>query len=151
LQFLPLFYNKLQLFTAKVRNNNQNNLQTNNKINSVWYLAIVCFVASLGGLLFGFDTAVISGTFGFVEKQFALSKLKVGWFGSSALVGSILGALIAGALSDKYGRKPILIIAGVLSIFMATIQLLRVKHYKRMLAFSSLEHMGLVAIALGVG
>ena len=88
-------------------------MQTNNKINSVWYLAIVCFVASLGGLLFGFDTAVISGTFGFVEKQFALSKLMVGWFGSSALVGSILGALIAGALSDKYGRKPILIIAGV--------------------------------------
>lgn len=85
----------------------------NKKNGSKGYLALVCFVASLGGLLFGFDTAVISGTFGFVEQQFGLSKLMVGWFGSSALVGSILGALIAGSLSDRYGRKPILILAGV--------------------------------------
>ena len=81
---------------------------------SILFLAKICFVASLGGLLFGFDTAVISGTFGFVEQQFELSKLEVGWFGSSALVGSILGALIAGSLGDKYGRKPILILAGSL-------------------------------------
>ncbi len=78
------------------------------------FLALICFVASLGGVLFGFDTAVISGTFGFVEIQYGLSKLEVGWFGSSALVGSILGALIAGTLSDRFGRKPILILAGVL-------------------------------------
>ena len=78
------------------------------------FLAKICFVASLGGLIFGFDTAVISGTFGFVEQQFELSKLEVGWFGSSALVGSILGALIAGSLGDKYGRKPILFLAGSL-------------------------------------
>ena len=81
---------------------------------SILFLAKICFVASLGGLLFGFDTAVISGTFGFVEQQFELSKLEVGWFGSSALVGSILGALISGSLGDKYGRKPILILAGSL-------------------------------------
>ena len=78
------------------------------------FLAKICFIASLGGLLFGFDTAVISGTFGFVEQQFSLSKLEVGWFGSAALVGSILGAIIAGSLGDKYGRKPILILAGSL-------------------------------------
>ena len=75
------------------------------------FLAMVCFVASLGGVLFGFDTAVISGTFGMVETQFALSKIQVGWFGSSALVGAIIGALLAGILSDRFGRKPILIIA----------------------------------------
>ncbi len=86
----------------------------NKKNGSKAYLALICFVASLGGLLFGFDTAVISGTFGFVELQYALSKLEVGWFGSSALVGCILGAMIAGALSDRFGRKPILISAGVL-------------------------------------
>ena len=51
-------------------------------------------IAALGGLLFGFDTAVISGTFEFVEKQFALNKFQVGWFGSSALVGCILGAAV---------------------------------------------------------
>lgn len=77
-------------------------------------LGLICFVASLGGLLFGFDTAVISGTIGFVEHQFALSKLMLGWFGSSALVGSILGAMVAGVLSDRFGRKPILIVAGIL-------------------------------------
>lgn len=76
-----------------------------------YFLFLVCFVASLGGVLFGFDTAVISGTFKLVEIQFTLSKLQVGWFGSSALVGAILGALIAGTLSDRFGRKPILILA----------------------------------------
>ena len=78
------------------------------------FLALVCFVASLGGVLFGFDTAVISGTFGFVEQYFGLDKIEVGWFASSALVGAISGAAIAGALSDKYGRKPILLVAAFL-------------------------------------
>jgi len=78
------------------------------------YLAIICFVASLGGVLFGFDTAVISGTFSMVEAQFSLSKLEAGWFTSSALVGAITGALIAGGLSDRFGRKPILLLAALL-------------------------------------
>ncbi len=81
---------------------------------SVVYLAGVCLVASLGGLLFGFDTAVISGTFGFVKEQFCLSELQVGWFGSSALVGCIFGAAAAGVLGDRFGRKPILIISALL-------------------------------------
>lgn len=80
---------------------------------SRWYLAGICLVASLGGFLFGFDTAVISGTFEFVEKQFALSKFQVGWFGSSALVGCILGAAVVGVLSDRFGRKPNLLVAAV--------------------------------------
>jgi SP family arabinose:H+ symporter-like MFS transporter len=78
------------------------------------YLAMVCIVASLGGLLFGFDTAVISGTVGMVEVQFELSKLELGWFTSSALVGCIMGAMMAGVLGDKWGRKPVLIIAAAL-------------------------------------
>ena len=81
---------------------------------STLYLAGVCLVASLGGLLFGFDTAVISGTVGFVEGQFALSKLQLGWFGSSALVGCILGAAMAGMGGDRFGRKPILILSAFL-------------------------------------
>jgi len=59
-------------------------------------------VASLGGLLFGFDRAVISGTYGFVEQQFHLSEFQVGRFGSSALVGCIVGAAIAGTLGDRF-------------------------------------------------
>jgi SP family arabinose:H+ symporter-like MFS transporter len=85
-----------------------------NKDGNTGYLAMVCIVASLGGLLFGFDTAVISGTVGMVETQFELSKLELGWFTSSALVGCILGAIMAGVLGDKYGRKPVLIIAAAL-------------------------------------
>ena len=86
---------------------------------SGWYLALVCLVASLGGLLFGFDTAVISGTFGFVEKQFGLTKLALGWFGSAALVGCILGAAVAGWAGDRFGRKPVLIVSGLLFLVSA--------------------------------
>ena len=78
------------------------------------FLALICFVASLGGVLFGFDTAVISGTISFVESYFFLNKIQLGWFTSSALVGAITGAAIAGTLSDKYGRTPILILAAML-------------------------------------
>lgn len=81
---------------------------------SILFLALVCFVASLGGVLFGFDTAVISGTFSIVEGYFGLDKIEVGWFASSALVGAIGGALIAGAMSDRYGRRPVLIVAAFL-------------------------------------
>ena len=81
---------------------------------SRWYLVRLCFVASLGGFLFGFDTAVISGTVDMVELQYRLNKFLVGWFGSSALVGCILGAAVAGWLSDRHGRKPTLIVASIL-------------------------------------
>ncbi len=81
---------------------------------SALYLAGVCLVASLGGLLFGFDTAVISGTVDFVRQQFELTELQVGTFGGSALYGCIVGAVIAGALGDRFGRKPILIISAFL-------------------------------------
>ena len=61
------------------------------------FLATVCLVASLGGLLFGFDTAVVSGTVEQVKQCYGLSDLFEGWFTSSALVGCILGAAVAGA------------------------------------------------------
>ena len=77
-------------------------------------LSIICLVASFGGLLFGFDTAVISGTIGFVQNHYHLSDIMTGWFTSSALVGCIIGAIFAGKLSDSKGRKPTLILAGLL-------------------------------------
>ncbi len=86
---------------------------------SGFFLAAVCLVASLGGFLFGFDTAVISGTFGFVEKQFGLTKIAVGWFGSAALVGCILGSMVAGWLGDRFGRRPVLIAGGATFLFSA--------------------------------
>ncbi|MBN2579021.1 MAG: sugar porter family MFS transporter [Pirellulales bacterium] len=78
---------------------------------SVRYLIGICLVASLGGFLFGFDTAVISGTVERVVQQYQLSDYLKGWFTSSALVGCIAGAAAAGALGDRFGRKPILLVA----------------------------------------
>jgi SP family arabinose:H+ symporter-like MFS transporter len=80
---------------------------TNNYVNR---LAII---ASLGGFLFGYDTAVISGTINFVTSQFHLRATGTGWYVSSALLGCILGVSISGALSDKYGRKKVLILSAL--------------------------------------
>lgn len=78
--------------------------------NNVSFLA---FVAALGGFLFGYDTAIISGTIGFVKTQFNLSTVLEGWYVSSALVGTILGVLMVGMVSDKYGRKNMLLLSSV--------------------------------------
>lgn len=70
--------------------------------------------ATIGGFLFGFDTAVISGTISFVKRQFSLSTIEEGWFVSSALVGCIIGVSFAGSLSDRLGRKKVLILSSLL-------------------------------------
>ncbi len=69
------------------------------------YLILICITAGLGGFLFGFDTAVISGAVNFLRTQFNLSPAMEGWMMSSALLGCLMGAAIAGYLADKYGRK----------------------------------------------
>ena len=71
-------------------------------------------VAALGGLLFGYDTAVIAGAIGFLKIHFDLSAAMQGWAASSALIGCIIGAMIAGVLSDWLGRKRALLISAVL-------------------------------------
>jgi sugar porter (SP) family MFS transporter len=78
------------------------------------YIIWLAVVASLGGFLFGYDTAVISGTLAFVRTQFGLAAAMEGWYVSSALVGCIAGVSVAGWLSDKYGRKRVLLLAGIL-------------------------------------
>lgn len=81
---------------------------------NVRYVYLLAFVAALGGLLFGYDTAVIAGTIGFLKTRFALSPSGEGWAASSALVGCILGATVAGTLSDRFGRKRVLLLSAVL-------------------------------------
>ena len=77
-------------------------------------LISLALIASLGGFLFGYDTAVISGTLAMVRHQFELNAGMEGWYVSSALLGCILGVSGAGWLSDKYGRKKVLLLTGAL-------------------------------------
>ncbi len=86
---------------------------------SVVYLFLVCIVAALGGLLFGYDTAVISGAIGFLQSRFALDPKWTGWVASCALIGCIMGVSVAGILSDRLGRKKVLIISAVLFLISA--------------------------------
>lgn len=78
------------------------------------YLLTLAIIAALGGFLFGYDEAVISGTVDEVSKQFNLDAMMKGWFVSSALLGAIFGVLIGGKLSDNFGRKQTMITAAML-------------------------------------
>ena len=78
------------------------------------YLIFLSVVAALGGFLFGYDTVVISGTIAQVTQLFQLDALQQGWYVGCALVGSIVGVLFAGILSDKLGRKLTMVISAVL-------------------------------------
>lgn len=89
------------------------------KLHGNAYVILICFTAGLGGFLFGFDTAVISGAINFLRNQFHLSAAMEGWLMSSALLGCVFGAAIAGYLSDKYGRKKILLLSAILFIVSA--------------------------------
>ncbi len=78
------------------------------------YILILSIIAALGGFLFGYDEAVISGTVAQVSDQFGLDPLSKGWFVSSALMGAIFGVLGGGALSDYFGRKNTMVTAAAL-------------------------------------
>jgi MFS transporter, SP family, arabinose:H+ symporter len=82
--------------------------------NQIAYVIWLSMVASLGGFLFGYDTAVISGTVDQVKTQFSLDAMMTGWFVGCALAGSIAGVMFAGSLSDKFGRKIVLFLSAFL-------------------------------------
>lgn len=77
------------------------------------YVAFLSVVAAIGGILFGYDTAVISGTVTGVSAQFGLDAMQQGWFVGCALVGSIGGVAVAGILSDRFGRRMTMLISAV--------------------------------------
>jgi MFS transporter, SP family, arabinose:H+ symporter len=83
------------------------------------YLYGICLISTLGGFLFGYDTAVISGTLTFVRTQFQMNSLLEGWFVGSALLGCIVGVAFAGILADQFGRKPTLFLSAVLLLVSA--------------------------------
>jgi len=80
------------------------------------YVWLISIVAALGGLLFGWDWVVIGGAKPFFERFFHIQDNAAlsGWANSCALIGCLFGALIAGALSDKFGRKRLLVLAAAL-------------------------------------
>ena len=79
-----------------------------------WYVYKATVVAAVGGLLFGYDTAVVAGAIGFIEKLYNLTPAMKGWVASCALIGCIVGAMFAGKLSDAIGRKKVLVLSAIL-------------------------------------
>lgn len=84
------------------------------KKNTSGYVIFMAIVAAIGGILFGYDTAVISGTTAIVKSQFGLTDMMEGWYVGCALIGSIAGVLVAGSLSDYLGRKLTMLISAAL-------------------------------------
>ncbi|MEJ0091696.1 MAG: sugar porter family MFS transporter [Limisphaerales bacterium] len=79
------------------------------------YVWLISGVAAMGGLLFGWDWVVVGGAKPFFQRYFQLtSEAQIGWANSCALIGCLIGALVAGGLSDKLGRKKLLIIAALI-------------------------------------
>jgi sugar porter (SP) family MFS transporter len=83
------------------------------------YLLHLCLVATLGGLLFGYDTGVISGAIESLTQRFQLDDFMKGWASGCVLIGCALGVLLVGPISDRFGRKKALFISAVLFLMSA--------------------------------
>jgi sugar porter (SP) family MFS transporter len=83
------------------------------------YVILIAAVAALGGLLFGFDTAVIAGTLQYLTRYFHLTDSALGLIVAAASIGCIPGALLAGRLADRFGRKKMMIVTSLLYIIAA--------------------------------
>jgi len=78
------------------------------------FIILTSGVAALGGLLFGFDTAIISGTIPYISKYFSMDEYMLGWSVSSILIGCAVGAMFAGKIADLYGRRLSLVVCAIL-------------------------------------
>ena len=83
------------------------------------YLLPICLVATLGGLLFGYDTGVISGAIEPMTAKFGLSDFMKGWASGCVLVGCAAGVLLVGPISDRFGRKPAMFLAALMFLISA--------------------------------
>ncbi|MFC4672881.1 sugar porter family MFS transporter [Dysgonomonas termitidis] len=85
------------------------------------YLLLITFVSAMGGLLFGYDWVVIGGAKPFYEVYFNIADSPVmqGWVMGSAILGCLVGVMVSGSLSDRYGRKPLMIVSSLIFIIAA--------------------------------
>ena len=81
---------------------------------NVRYMVTVALIVALGGFLMGFDASVISGVVGFIETEFELTKIELGWGVSSLAFAATIAMMAAGPVSDKFGRRPVLKVAALL-------------------------------------
>lgn len=88
-------------------------MRMDTKSNRSQTLLLVTLVAAVGGFLFGYDTAVINGANQYLKKHFELSSMQEGIAGASAILGCIPGAMFAGFLSDRFGRRKVLFLCAV--------------------------------------
>lgn len=86
--------------------------QAESRVKPFVYVAVG--VAAIGGLLFGYDTGVISGAILFITKQFSLSTILEEIVVSAVLAGAVLGAILGGALTGRFGRRKVIILAGII-------------------------------------
>jgi sugar porter (SP) family MFS transporter len=108
------------------------------------YIYLPAMVAAIGGLLFGFDTAVINGAIVFIKRQFSLSDAHTEIAASSLLLGCVVGASLAAFTSDRYGRKKVLL--GAAALF--TISSIGAALPRNLIEFVSARLMGGVAIGM---
>jgi MFS transporter, SP family, arabinose:H+ symporter len=106
-----------------------------------YFTSIITLIAALGGFLFGFDMAVVSGIIEPVKQQFGLSASEEGMFVSCALLGCIVGVAFSGYLSDKVGRKKVLFVAAILFL-VSTIGFSFSEGYAALIFFRILAGMG---------
>jgi len=100
------------MITANAAPSVRENLDTRFNYRFIWMISLV---AAMGGLLFGWDWVVIGGAKPFFQSYFGLtSEAQIGWANSCALIGCLIGSLVAGWLSDTFGRKRLLVIAAIL-------------------------------------
>jgi len=81
---------------------------------TTFYVIAVTVVAAIGGLIFGFDTAIVAGATRYMKEQFSLNSLQEGWAVSVVLIGCMFGSGLAGAISDRIGRRRFMLISAVL-------------------------------------
>lgn len=90
---------------------------SHHSIRNLW---IICLIAASGGLLFGYDAVVVSGTNSQVEAQFSFTAAQLGFYVSCVLWGCAIGSMVAGFIADAFGRKKTLLTATILIFISAT-------------------------------